>query len=165
MIKWLYLICKLSILKYIVFVFQLNILLFYFFFHFMPHMCCFVCPIATLCTGPTNRNCILVLNELRIMKRKHWLSTILPISTNQRIIIFQLYRDGQIYWWRTPEYPEKTADLSRFSDKLYHILLLRVVPPWTEFELTIVVVIGTDYINSYKSNYHTTTTVSSSFGK
>ena len=27
-------------------------------------------------------------------------------------IIFQLYRGSQFYWWRKPEYPEKTTDLS-----------------------------------------------------
>lgn len=44
MFEWLYLIWKLLIIKYIVFDFKLNILLLYFIFHFMSHMCCFVCP-------------------------------------------------------------------------------------------------------------------------
>ena len=31
--------------------------------------------------------------------------------------IFQLYRGDQFYWWTTPEDPEKTTDLSQFTDK------------------------------------------------
>jgi len=51
-------------------------------------------------------------------------------------------------------------DLSQVNDKFYHMLLYLVHFAWTGFELTTLVVIGTDCTGSYKFNhqYHMITT-------
>ena len=71
-----------------------------------------------------------------------------PLST-----IFQSYRDCQFHKWRKQEYPEKTTDQQKVTDKfLSHNVVFK-----PGFELTMLVMISTDCIGSCKSNYHTIT--------
>jgi hypothetical protein len=59
-----------------------------------------------------------------------WFWYLTPLSP-----IFQLFRGGQFYWWRKPEYPKQTTDLSQITDKIYPIILYWVHLSWMGFDL------------------------------
>ena len=74
---------------------------------------------------------------------------------SQRVSVMRCYTNfnnfsviswWSIYWWRKPEYQEKTT----------YLMLYQV--HFTRFKITTLVMIGTDCTGSIKSNYHTTTT-------
>jgi hypothetical protein len=80
----------------------------------------------------------------------------LRISSSYLITtVYSVCRSYQFYWWRKPEYPEKTTDMPQVTNKLYHII--EYISPWALVELITFGVIGTDCIGSCKSNYHTIT--------
>ena len=61
--------------------------------------------------------------------------------------------------WRSILLVEKTTDLSLTN--FITISRLEYTSPWVGLNLTTLVVIGTDFIGSCKSNYHTITTIMS----
>ena len=44
----------------------------------------------------------------------------------QQYFSYNVYCGSRFYWWRKPEYPEKTTDQPQITDNLDHIKLYRV---------------------------------------
>jgi hypothetical protein len=83
-----------------------------------------------------------------------WLWCLTPLST-----MFQLYRGDKFYWWKKPEYPKKTTDLSEVTDKFLsqNVVWNTHLHEW-DSNSQLLVVKGTDGIGNCKSNNNTTTT-------
>ena len=104
----------------------------YFYSNFFPY-----CQMVAL-----YRHCIWLLkynlcceNDLNYMGLGLWCLT--PLSKQ-----FQLFRGGQIYWWRKPKYPVKT--MHRPAESHWQTFLaccIEYISPWTGIiELTMLIV-------------------------
>ena len=86
-----------------------------------------------------------IKHSLFVLRFASWYLT--SLSTT-----LQLYRGGQFYWWRKP--PTYRKSLTHFIT----LMLYRVPLTINVIRLTTLVVIGTYYTGSCKSNYNTITT-------
>ena len=94
---------------------------------------------------------------------------IIHLRVEIRVMVFNAtFNNISVLSWRSvlmvketriPRENHQPAAVPQIIDKLYHIMLYRVHPTWAEFQLTTIVVLGTDCTGSYKSNYHTITTM------
>ena len=98
--------------------------------------------------------CSLFFFDIRIMISRYGIFKLFlglwclsPLS-----IIFQLYRGGQLYWWRKPEYPGETTYLQHVTDT-HNIARIHLA-----MNGILTHNICGDILRSRKSNYHTMTT-------
>ena len=91
-----------------------------------PLCCLFFCDIRFLISPlvspnsskfPGNIRNICLRNQYHVSTLELCFGCLKPFST-----IFQLNCGDQFYLWRKPEYPEKSSDLSQYTDKLHRIM-------------------------------------------
>jgi hypothetical protein len=77
-----------------------------------------------------------------------------PVCSNHLVSVYYTYCNQNFSARRKPP-------TCQVTDKLYHTMMHRVHLAWAGFELTTLVVIGTDCIGRCKSNYYTINTTMS----
>ena len=59
--------------------------------------------------------------------------------------IFQLYHGDQLYWWKKPEYPERTTDHGKATGKLLSLAATSRVHPFCNLQSRAAIAITSKY--------------------